>query len=127
DYVIESAFRAATTPEILRTRSTSTSIMAGLPNLHADYGKAKGIVANLISNAVKFTTEGGRVDASAYVNDAGELVIAITDDGIGIPAGAIDKVTRAFYQADSALNRMHEGSGLGLTVASAHIQAHGGR
>jgi PAS domain S-box-containing protein len=127
DYVIESAFRAATTPEILRTRSTSTSITAGLPNLHADYSKAKGIVANLISNAVKFTAEGGRVDASAYLNDAGELVIAIADDGVGIPAGAIDKVTRAFFQADSALNRMHEGSGLGLTVASAHIQAHGGR
>ena len=127
DYVIESAFRAATTPEILRARSTSTSITAGLPNLHADYSKAKGIVANLISNAVKFTVEGGRVDASAYLNDAGELVIAIADDGVGIPAGAIDKVTQAFFQADSALNRMHEGSGLGLTVASAHIQAHGGR
>lgn len=127
DYVIESAFRAAATPEILRSRTISTTIASGLPNLHADYKKAKGIVANLIANAVKFTDEDSRIDASALLNHAGEMVITIADDGVGIPADAISRVTEPFFQADSALSRMHEGSGLGLTVASAHIQAHGGR
>ena len=84
------------------------------------------VFSNLISNAIKFTEPGGSVTLSASLEDEGDLVIQVTDTGIGIAADQIAHVFEPFTQADSGLARRYEGSGLGLYFSRALVQAHGG-
>lgn len=98
-----------------------------LPKFNGDLRKVKQITINLLSNAVKFTPEDGRVTASASVNDDGDLVLRITDTGIGIAKTDLEKVLEPFGQADGGLDRQFEGTGLGLTLTRALTELHGGR
>jgi len=78
-----------------------------------------------LSNAVKFTPEGGRVTVRARC--ARDIVtIAITDTGIGIAKEALKRLGRPFEQVDGQLTRRHEGSGLGLAIAKSLVHLHGG-
>jgi signal transduction histidine kinase len=96
-----------------------------LPFLYGDDGKIRKIVTNLLSNAVKFTPQGGDVEIAAKTDDAGNLVITITDTGIGIPTEDIAKIFEAFGQIDSDLNRRYEGLGLGIPLAIKMAKLHG--
>src|SRR5262249_42057729 len=94
----------------------STAIEPGLPLIRVDNRRLRQALLNLISNAVKFTPEGG----SALVSSArkGESVeIRVTDSGIGMSSEQIPKAMEAFGQIDSALSRKYEGTGLGLPIA----------
>ena len=91
-------------------------IPAGLPPLMADERAVKQVLLNILANAVKFTDRGGRVRVSVYAEPGGPLLIAIADNGIGIPRECIEKVAEPFYQVDSSLQRHHEGLGLGLAI-----------
>jgi signal transduction histidine kinase len=97
------------------------------PQLHADKRLVRQMVLNLVSNALKFTDDGGRVEIRTVVLPAGDLEIVVVDDGIGIDPGALDQVTRPFFQSDSDLSRNHDGAGLGLAIVTSYIGAHGGR
>lgn len=99
---------------------------ARLPRLHADKRKLKQILANLLANAVKFTPRGGRITLGAGLNRAGDLILTVTDTGIGIAMEDIDRVMNPFSQADSGLNRKYEGTGLGLTLSLGLARLHGG-
>ena len=91
----------------------------------ADQRKVRQVMLNLLSNAVKFTPSGGRV--AVEVDDTGDdLVVAVIDTGPGIPPEDIDKVFEPFQQADASLGRHQEGTGLGLPLAKAMIERHGG-
>lgn len=91
-------------------------IPAGLPPLMADERAVKQVLLNILANAVKFTDRGGRVRVSVHAELGGPLLIAIADNGIGIPRECIEKVAEPFYQVDSSLQRNHEGLGLGLAI-----------
>jgi signal transduction histidine kinase len=94
--------------------------------IHADERLIRQLALNLISNAVKFTPPGGRVDVRARPNEHGEIVIEVADTGIGIPTEHLERVLRPFEQVERALSRRHGGTGLGLPFAKKIAELHGG-
>jgi signal transduction histidine kinase/ligand-binding sensor domain-containing protein/AraC-like DNA-binding protein len=109
--------------------------------VYCDKDMMEKILSNLLSNAFKFTTEGGRVQVQVSPSPprpltklhegergrVGEWVtIAISDTGIGIPADQLDKVFDRFYQVDASQTREHEGSGLGLALVKELVELHHG-
>ncbi len=93
--------------------------------LLADRRAIKQITLNLLSNAVKFTPEGGAVSLCGRLR-GGMITIAIKDNGIGIPKGALQKLGRPFEQVESQLTKRYQGSGLGLAIAKSLVELHGG-
>jgi two-component system, cell cycle sensor histidine kinase DivJ len=105
---------------------TLEKVMAGdLPQVMADRRALKQVVINLLSNALKFTPEGGRVTV-ALVRDKNEIDISISDTGIGIAEADLPQLGLPFFQAKSAYDRSHEGTGLGLSVVRGLVGLHGG-
>jgi signal transduction histidine kinase len=100
--------------------------LADLPNLWADEKKFKQIAINLLSNAIKFTPEGGKISLGAEIEANGALKLTVTDTGIGIAAGDLERALAPFSQVDSAYCRSHEGTGLGLPISKALAELHGG-
>ncbi|MGE5514558.1 MAG: PAS domain S-box protein [Bacteroidota bacterium] len=96
-----------------------------LPLLRADERRLRQIVLNLVSNAVKFTDEGGSVTIRAYADGEG-FHLSVVDTGIGMSAEDLERVMHPFVQADSRLSRKYEGTGLGLPLTKALVVAHGG-
>jgi two-component system, cell cycle sensor histidine kinase PleC len=94
-------------------------------HLDADRRAIKQIALNLLSNAVKFTPDGGTVTVRGRLR-AGAVIIAIEDNGIGIPREALRKLGRPFEQVESQLTKRHQGSGLGLAIAKSLVEMHGG-
>jgi signal transduction histidine kinase len=97
---------------------------ARLP-LEADAGRLRQVLDNLVSNAIKFTPSGGSVILSAR-NGNGPITVEVTDTGIGIPQDELGQVFSRFYRASSATNRGVPGTGLGLVIARAIVEGHGG-
>lgn len=97
-----------------------------LPLLHADPGAVRQILINLLSNALKFTPEGGLIGISARSDDDGGLTITVADNGIGIAKEDIDGIFQPFSQVDSSLARQYEGTGLGLPLTRSLVELHGG-
>lgn len=96
------------------------------PRLLVDASKLKQCLSSLLSNALKFTPAGGTVTIAAQFEANGELAIAIQDTGIGIAARDIPTVLSPFGQVETAFQRTHTGTGLGLPIAKALIEQHGG-
>jgi signal transduction histidine kinase len=99
---------------------------AHLPALIADELKLKQAVSNILSNAVKFTPEGGRVTMTVEWHPTLGIAILIADTGDGIPADKLESVLVPFGQADISLARKYEGTGLGLPLAKAFVELQGG-
>ena len=105
-----------------------TDLPAVPPPLWADRRKIKQILLNLLSNALKFTPPGGEVRVSSATDPAnGDLLLVVSDSGIGIDKKDIDKVFSAFGQVESSLSRRYEGTGLGLPLSVALVELHGGK
>jgi signal transduction histidine kinase len=94
--------------------------------LRADSRALTQVVLNLLTNAVKFTPEGGLV--SIYTERAanGDLVLVVADTGIGIDAAVLPTLCEPFTQADGSISRRYGGSGLGLTISQKLVVLHGG-
>ncbi len=90
-----------------------------------DAGKIKQSLTNLVSNAVKFTPEGGKIQVTAARLEHC-IEVQVEDTGIGIPQEAIAKVFDRFYQVDSSLTRKVGGMGIGLNITKEYIKMHGG-
>ncbi|MEA4849312.1 MAG: ATP-binding protein [Clostridiaceae bacterium] len=93
--------------------------------LFADRDKISQVIVNLISNALKYSDKGGRVTITAG-GSAGSTAISVSDTGIGISEEDLPYVFERFYRADKSRNRMTGGSGIGLTIAKAIVEAHKG-
>jgi signal transduction histidine kinase len=109
-----------------KTISFLTEIPSSLPKLRADDLKLKQVLINLLSNAAKFTPPQGHVTLRAELQANGAFVIEVADTGIGIDAQDIAKVFTPFTQLNANVSRNIQGTGLGLPLARALIQLHGG-
>jgi len=99
----------------------------GLPPLQTDRQKFELVVANLVSNAIKFTPCGGKITVStSRVSDGQGLVVEVEDTGIGIPVEELDRIFESFYQVEDSLTRQHEGMGLGLSIVKGMVDLLGG-
>jgi len=113
------------TPQAEHKQITIEAIIpADMPPVLADSRRIQQVVMNLLHNAIKFTPEGGRVTIKAQVSGQ-EMLISVTDTGIGIPADELTRIFERFYKTDRA--RADEGTGLGLAIAKHIVQGHGGR
>jgi signal transduction histidine kinase len=90
-----------------------------------DERKVKQVLLNLLSNALKFTPEGGRIDVSAAFSD-GTVEVSVADTGVGIAPEDQEAVFEEFRQVGTADKRV-EGTGLGLALSRKFIELHGGR
>ena len=93
--------------------------------VQADPDRLREIMDNLLGNALRHTPSGGTVTITTRTRP-GEVQIAVTDTGDGIAAAHLSHVFDRFYRADPARSRATGGSGIGLTIARALAQAHGG-
>jgi signal transduction histidine kinase len=99
----------------------------GQSRVRGDTEKLSVAVTNLIENAIKFNLESGRIEIGVSdTMDPNGIRISILDTGIGIPDEKIDSIFNSFTQADMTHTRRFAGVGLGLSVAKAIVEAHGG-
>ena len=94
--------------------------------LYADERKLKQVLINLLTNAIKFTPKGGTVTISRGQEVDGACSIIVADTGIGIAPENLNKVLIPFWQAESDDGRRFQGTGLGLPLTNALVEAHGG-
>jgi PAS domain S-box-containing protein len=99
---------------------------AGLPHLICDDRLLKQVLLNILSNALKFTPEGGQVTITARLATDGGIRIMVSDSGIGIPADRLNDMVRPFTQIEDSHVRRHEGAGLGLPLSKQFVELHGG-
>ena len=105
----------------------SVKVPKKLPHLRADERKVKQIMLNLLSNATKFTPDGGSVVVSASASARSGMKIRVADTGIGIRKRDLDKILTPFGQVENAMNRRFDGTGLGLPLSKSLVEQHGGR
>jgi signal transduction histidine kinase len=125
--------------ELIRSAIRTIDPIAGKKSIHVkcelphataliqvDQMKFRQIMLNLLSNGVKFTEPEGEISINSCITDSGDLIIAIKDTGIGIAPEHLHRVLRPFEQVADHLTKENEGAGLGLPIARALIELHGG-
>jgi signal transduction histidine kinase/DNA-binding response OmpR family regulator len=103
----------------------SLDLAPSVPVIRADELRLRQVLLNLLSNAVKFTPDGGSVAVSAWL-DGSDLLVTVTDTGVGIPQADQERIFDSFQQGGRFMVSS-EGTGLGLTVTKRIVQLHGGR
>jgi signal transduction histidine kinase len=109
---------------VVHGSSFSTELCAELPSLYLDGKQIARVFANLIGNAVKFTPRRGAISVASSVQ-SGCLVVEVCDTGIGIPQEDLPRIFNKYFRASGAQG--FKGTGLGLTISKAIVEAHGGR
>jgi two-component system, cell cycle sensor histidine kinase PleC len=94
--------------------------------IEADPRSVKQILLNLLTNAVKFTPDGGRVRVE-LIQKASGIIVKVSDSGIGITQENIEKIAKPFEQVDNKANTQSEGTGLGLALSKSLVELHGGK
>ncbi len=99
---------------------------AGLPALNADVERMVQMLSNTVSNALRYTPDGGRIELSAR-QQGNEVLLAVADTGRGIAPEHLALIFHRFYRADLSRSEQDGESGLGLAIAKSIVEAHGGR
>lgn len=100
---------------------------AGLPGIVLDPDRMAQVLSNLLDNALRHTPPGGEVTITAATTRGQDgVTLAVSDTGAGIPAEHLPHVFERFYRVDRARDRAHGGSGIGLAISKALVEAHGG-
>jgi two-component system sensor histidine kinase/response regulator len=104
----------------------ASDIAADAGEVEADERRLKQLLFNFLSNAMKFTPDGGTITVRARRSDD-SIVLSVADSGIGIAEADHDRVFETFYQVDSSLSKNKQGTGLGLALVRRIADLHGGR
>lgn len=107
-----------------RGLTVKSAVPADLPPVYVDRTRIRQVLINLLNNAARFTPKGGTT-ICARAED-GNVVVDVSDTGVGIAAADIPKVFEEFRQLDGTTRRPHDGSGLGLAICQRFVELHGG-
>ncbi|WP_267146713.1 hybrid sensor histidine kinase/response regulator [Pyxidicoccus xibeiensis] len=108
-----------------RTRAHQVELDVEPAWLEGDEGRLYQVVTNLVSNALKYTPDGGRVHVRTRV-ESEHVVLEVSDTGVGLPPEVLPRVFELFFQADHTLDRSQGGLGVGLTLVKRLVELHGG-
>lgn len=122
--VINTAIEIIKKPSEVKGLNITIDIPREQTTINADRDKLIQVFVNLLSNALKFTEEGGNVEIRAVEYET-FLEVRIKDDGIGIQPDKLDNIFEKFYQIDTTSARPYGGSGLGLAITKGIVEAHG--
>lgn len=100
---------------------------ADYPPVLGDYERLREVMTNLLGNAIKYSPEGGEINVIGSTNDHNMALVTIQDEGIGIAPADQEHIFERFYRVDNRLARQTPGTGLGLFLVKAVVEAHGGR
>ena len=101
-------------------------IQTDLPEIVGDRGRIEQVLINMVSNAIKYTKDGGVITMNAG-QTGNQVWCTVRDNGVGIPAQDVDRVFERFYRVDKARSRESGGTGLGLSIANEIVMRHGGK
>jgi len=104
-----------------------TNVPTGLPDLRIDPDRMAQVLGNLLENALRHTPSNGTVTITASTSTTGSVEVSVADTGDGIAAEHVPNVFERFYRVDAARDRTHGGFGIGLAIAKALSEAHGGQ
>ncbi|MGE3622295.1 MAG: PAS domain-containing sensor histidine kinase [Bdellovibrionales bacterium] len=124
--VVQSVVRLVASRAKMGKLRLTVTVPKDLPNLRGEEKALKQVLTNLLTNAIKFTPEGGAVSLEARMDEEGRMCIAIKDSGIGIAPEDMPVALAPFGQIESALSRKTQGTGLGLPLTKALVELHGG-
>jgi two-component system, OmpR family, sensor histidine kinase BaeS len=125
--LVAAAVQAAADRFADRGVTLATDVDKGLPEILGDPDRVAQVLGNLLDNALRHTPIGGVVSVGAHVIDEDTGVeFTVTDTGEGIPAEHLPHLFERFYRVDSARDRAHGGSGIGLAIVKALVEAHHG-
>jgi len=110
-----------------RNQSLTITVDDAAAVLFADERALKQIVINLVTNSVKFTRNGGRIDVAARRNADGDFELTVTDNGAGVPKEKLDRIFKPFSRVDNRYDSENGGTGLGLSLVRGLAELHGGR
>jgi len=109
-----------------KSQTLAVAIEDNLPLVIVDPLRIKQVLINLLSNASKFTPEGGRITIAGSRSEEGHVAVSVTDTGCGMRPEEIELAMKPFVRVDSAYTRNQEGTGLGLPIAKALVVRHRG-
>ena len=107
-------------------RNIQLDFPADFPVVRADEERLVQVLSNLISNAIKYSPERGTISVSGRAEPT-RVIVSVADQGAGLAADELPRVFERFYRADTPATRRAKGAGLGLYLAKAVVEAHGGR
>ena len=125
DTVVAEAIEAAQ-PAAQGKQVELVTDLGGLPEIPGDRARLAQVIDNLLSNAIKFTPSEGRVTVSTRPG-CDEVELFVSDTGMGIPASELEHLFQRFFRTDLAMTSAIPGTGLGLVIARAIVEGHGGR
>jgi two-component system, cell cycle sensor histidine kinase PleC len=125
--VFDIALKLINTKAREKDQTLAISVETSAPSLYADERAIKQILINLVSNAVKFTPLGGRIEVIGGRANNGDFQIMVRDNGPGIPPEKLDQIFTPFNQVDNRFDRQAGGTGLGLALVRGLAELHGGR
>jgi len=125
--LVTAAIKAASELYAAKGVALAADAASGLPMVVVDRDRLGQALGNLLDNALRHTPVGGTVTIGARPANGGYVELFVSDTGAGIPAEHLPRVFERFYRVDQARDRAHGGSGIGLAIAKALVEAHGGR
>ena len=96
-------------------------------NINIDRSRMDMALVNVLNNAVRFTPDGGAITVNTEVRNKREVWITVQDNGVGIPRNQLERIFDRFVQVEDHMTRTNGGLGIGLSIAQALVEAHGGR
>jgi signal transduction histidine kinase/CheY-like chemotaxis protein len=131
DMDLERLIRASLDDYVILTREKKISLTCRIEQplslINADAGRLGQVFTNLISNAIKFTAEGGTIEVGAAQKGDGETTVWVKDSGAGIPAHEMGDLFEKYRQTQSGKTSKHKGTGLGLAICKMIVESHGGK